>query len=58
MWTPEELGSENIGLEQFRVPENWKCNKHGKRARGRKDDDDDDHDHDDDDDHKYRGGKN
>jgi len=55
---PEELGSENIGLEQFRVPENWKCKKHGKRARGRKDDDDDDHDHDDDDDHKYRGGKN
>ena len=55
---PEELGSENIGLEQFRVPENWKCKKHGKRARGRKDDDDHDHDHDDDDDHKYRGGKN
>lgn len=54
---PEELGSENIGLETFRVPENWKCKKHGKR--GRKDDDDDDHDHDDDDDdHKYRGGKN
>ena len=46
---PEELGSENIGLETFRVPENWKCKKHGKR--GRKDDDDDD-------DHKYRGGKN
>ncbi|CAL6274447.1 unnamed protein product [Bathycoccus prasinos] len=55
---PEELGSENIGLEKFRVPENWKCKKHRKRARGRKDDDDD-HDHDDDDDHhKYRGGKN
>ena len=54
---PEELGSENIGLEQFRVPENWKCKKHGKRARGRKDDDD--HDHDDHDhDHKYRGDKN
>ena len=54
---PEELGSENIGLETFRVPENWKCKKHGKRARGRKDDDD--HDHDDHDhDHKYRGDKN
>tara|TARA_B110000459_G_scaffold197648_1_gene241385 strand:+ start:408 stop:1049 length:642 start_codon:yes stop_codon:yes gene_type:complete len=53
---PEELGSENIGLETFRVPENWKCKKHRKRARGRNDDD---HDHDDDDDdHKYRGGKN
>ena len=31
---PEELGSENIGLETFRVPENWKCKKHRKRARG------------------------
>ena len=59
---PEELGSENAGLEKFQVPENWACKKHQKRW-GKKDDDDsdsnsdDDHDHDDDDDHKYRGGK-
>merc|ERR1711959_215577 len=43
---PEELGSENAGLEKFQVPENWACKKHQKRW-GKKDDDD----------HKYRGGK-
>ena len=58
MWTPEELGSENIGLEHVSSSRKLEVQKAPKAGAGEKDDDDDDHDHDDDDDHKYRGGKN
>jgi hypothetical protein len=45
---PEELGSENEGLEGFKVPENWACRK--RRGGGKKDDSDSDRDRDSDND--------